>query len=319
MSIKMKPSENPDPTGLAIARAVQQALPHARVILFGSRARGDHRPNSDTDLLVVVPNTSNPQHDDGRADSAQRRYRQEHGIKTDCDVIVMTETEFNVCRKATQHIAGQAAGYGVDVSNASNDFDSPWNDAEEYEPDRLDDADEAVADILEATDVPLGYPNHWPATRFRLEAANEWATDLNELVEHNVSVQRTLGMAAQQALENALKGWLSTYNDDRTYGHDFGSLWQDIQRLEDFSAPATREIYHKVQALLDYTSYPDDSHPGGQSNWLEKYAGIYRYRGTPHLMTPEEKLELREKVNAAVAAIVAHVLRISGASPDDLG
>lgn len=37
---------------LAVAEIVELAAP-ARVILFGSRARGDHQPDSDADLLVI--------------------------------------------------------------------------------------------------------------------------------------------------------------------------------------------------------------------------------------------------------------------------
>lgn len=36
-------------------RRLSEAAPHARVILFGSHARGDARPGSDLDLLVVEP------------------------------------------------------------------------------------------------------------------------------------------------------------------------------------------------------------------------------------------------------------------------
>ena len=43
-----------DAIGLAVARAAQEAAPHATVILFGSRARGDHRPDSDVDLMVIA-------------------------------------------------------------------------------------------------------------------------------------------------------------------------------------------------------------------------------------------------------------------------
>jgi predicted nucleotidyltransferase len=37
-----------------VARIVEVADP-LRIVLFGSRARGDHRPDSDLDLLVFLP------------------------------------------------------------------------------------------------------------------------------------------------------------------------------------------------------------------------------------------------------------------------
>ena len=49
--------EQADPFGLMIAAAAQESDPQATVILFGSRARGDHRPDSDVDLLVVWDET----------------------------------------------------------------------------------------------------------------------------------------------------------------------------------------------------------------------------------------------------------------------
>jgi predicted nucleotidyltransferase len=38
-----------------IARRLAAAAPGAKVILFGSRSRGEERPNSDVDLVVIEP------------------------------------------------------------------------------------------------------------------------------------------------------------------------------------------------------------------------------------------------------------------------
>ena len=42
-----------DPKAVAVARAVYDAVRPESVILFGSRARGDYREDSDIDLLVI--------------------------------------------------------------------------------------------------------------------------------------------------------------------------------------------------------------------------------------------------------------------------
>jgi predicted nucleotidyltransferase len=43
-----------------IRQTVQANMPGARVMLFGSRARGDHDVKSDYDLLVITPTTLEP-------------------------------------------------------------------------------------------------------------------------------------------------------------------------------------------------------------------------------------------------------------------
>ena len=45
----------PDPEGLAIAREIQNKVRPAEIILGGSRAAGDHQPDSDVDLMAICP------------------------------------------------------------------------------------------------------------------------------------------------------------------------------------------------------------------------------------------------------------------------
>ena len=47
-----------DPKAVAVARAVYDAVLPEKVILFGSRARGDHRADSDIDLLIISDDMS---------------------------------------------------------------------------------------------------------------------------------------------------------------------------------------------------------------------------------------------------------------------
>ena len=45
--------EKADPKALATARELALMIPNDAVMLFGSRARGDHRPDSDMDILLL--------------------------------------------------------------------------------------------------------------------------------------------------------------------------------------------------------------------------------------------------------------------------
>lgn len=52
----MSRSTNPDPVIDEFLRRIAPIRSQlTRLVLFGSRARGDHRPDSDYDILVVMP------------------------------------------------------------------------------------------------------------------------------------------------------------------------------------------------------------------------------------------------------------------------
>jgi len=73
----------------ALARVVNAVHP-LKVVLFGSRARGDERAGSDIDFLVVVP------------DGADRNglYRDAYtgmiGLGTPADILLIEETQFQL-------------------------------------------------------------------------------------------------------------------------------------------------------------------------------------------------------------------------------
>jgi predicted nucleotidyltransferase len=74
-----------DPVLDALTRAVVERFSPERILLFGSRARGDHHPDSDYDVMVVLDTSPQP------ADAVARAI---HDIHTNVDVIVDTCERF---------------------------------------------------------------------------------------------------------------------------------------------------------------------------------------------------------------------------------
>jgi HEPN domain-containing protein len=282
----------PDPHAIDIAQAVQKEAGQATVILFGSRATGRYRQNSDLDLLVVTD--ENPVSAELRACHAARIYMKAHPPRLELNVIGMTRQRFDRCRRANQHIVGQAIRYGVVMNDERPDYSDYSYNADYSEEERHD-----------------SYPDHWPETSRRIERAETWNRSFNELADSEHSHQELIGFTAQQAVENALKGWLSAYNDVRTFGHDLRDLWEDVIKLEDWSDSSLNEAHRATTDLFNYIGYTELGNQEDPLDWLTNYAAKYRYEGTAHVMTATELQELKVKVNRVIGAVVSRIYAIS--------
>ena len=81
---------HPDPKVIEdlVRRIVEIAHP-LRILLFGSAARGDMKPDSDIDVLVVVSEGTHRRH------TAQKIYRHMIGFPLAVDVVVVTESDLH--------------------------------------------------------------------------------------------------------------------------------------------------------------------------------------------------------------------------------
>lgn len=81
-----------DPVLAEIVRRLVAAYQPERIYLFGSKARGDSGPDSDYDLIVIVP-------DDATLERRRSRlaYQVLRGTRRAADVLVWTRTSFD-CR-----------------------------------------------------------------------------------------------------------------------------------------------------------------------------------------------------------------------------
>ena len=270
---------------LAAAQAAQDAVAPDTVILFGSRARGDHRPDSDIDLLVIhqeerswaVPAAQ-------RAGYARLKPTAPH---TEVNAIGITRARFHYSRRAKNHVAAQALRDGV-VMNGEN-LDYP---AEEMEDE----------------------PANWPDIKERLQAAAEWLETFDYLLENPQCSQRVFGFHAQQAVENALKGWLSAADLDYNRIHDIDQL---AAPLLQHPIEADTDAADQLRHLLEYTAYHRIEISGDPQTWLTRYAAEYRYAAARYRMDGLEKARFQAEIGQTVHAVINRIHQITGRNAND--
>ena len=249
----------PDLRACAVARAVgDAAYPHT-VILFGSRARGDFTPDSDIDLLIITRHRHKSRDEYQRnSAAAHSKAREVYGHSVGVDLVHLTEEEFHRCRRARNHVAGQAVRDGFDVNEEKVTYDNPD-------------------------------PTNWPDIGQRITNAERELTDLEVLIEDPRSSQEKIGFTAQQAIENALKGWISALDDEYRNTHNLADLAAIVRR-------------HPEE---------NDTSAGERLAWLTDYAVIYRYQGAQVHM--DDRFELFFAVTETVEAIIARIRALTGA------
>jgi uncharacterized protein len=86
-----KPYMKPDPKVVeTVTKRVVEAVNPLRIILFGSAARGEMKPDSDLDILVVMTEGIH------RRKTTQAIYQQLIGLTTPVDVVVATEKDLRL-------------------------------------------------------------------------------------------------------------------------------------------------------------------------------------------------------------------------------
>lgn len=211
-----------DPKAVAVARAVYDVVRPEKVILFGSRARGDYRADSDIDLLIISDGPSKGMYikaQNAASEAAHRIYGDYFGA----DLVWMPREKYMECRVGINHLAAQAARDGVDMNG----------DKEEYEPDPERSFD-------------------WADIRQRVINANR------ELISMDVQIsgsgpQEGIGFHAQQALENILKGWISAFGAEYGNTHDLGKLIGIVRsESREYETHAGEELAWLTQYAVEY-------------------------------------------------------------------
>ncbi|MDP2830206.1 MAG: nucleotidyltransferase domain-containing protein [Sulfuricellaceae bacterium] len=84
---------------------VREVAPET-IILFGSRARGDARLDSDVDLLVVESEPFSLQR--SRRKEAARLYMALRGLAVSKDILLYSRDEFDHWKSSPNHVVGRA-------------------------------------------------------------------------------------------------------------------------------------------------------------------------------------------------------------------
>ena len=92
-----------------VAAVVRAANPR-RVILFGSRARGDAGPDSDVDLLIVEDGPFSPAH--SRWDELRKVRRALSGFRIANDILLFSNEEVEQWRGCTNHVVSRGLREG---------------------------------------------------------------------------------------------------------------------------------------------------------------------------------------------------------------
>ena len=274
----------PDPTGLAVARVAQDAALPDTVILFGSRARGDHRQNSDVDLLVVCSQgTTGP---GSRMRRAIRKHFDNNPPRLDVDIITMERQRFDYCRRARNHVAGQAMRDGIVMSGERLDYTYNYDDE---------------------------YPESWPDVKERLIAAHRNMRAFEFNLDGLPDDQETYGFHAQQSVENSIKAWLSAAELEYRKVHDLEEISGLIFGNE---REANTLAGHQLRMLMDYATFENPDHPREYENWLTRYAVDYRYSGTGFRMDDLDRARFHREITLAVHTFInrAHELTKTDAS-----
>lgn len=94
-----------------IRQTMHECLPGARILLFGSRARGDGDSNSDYDFLIITSETFTPQEKikwSSRLDRAIVK-----AIKAPVDLLLNSEEEVSQKQELPGHIIRLAVKEGI--------------------------------------------------------------------------------------------------------------------------------------------------------------------------------------------------------------
>lgn len=236
-------------------------------------------------MLVCKTQALAAEHDVTRA---LKLYFLENPPVLNVQVVAISEERFNYCRRALNHVAGQAWRLGVVMcpENLSND------------------------------PVPYdGFPDSWPDVKQRIMAARRNLRSMRVLAQYEPQDQTSYGFHGQQAIENSLKAWISGAGLEYRSVHDLQELADSL--LAD-PAESNSRAAAELRELMEYTSYTEREYPQRSINWLNRYAVTYRYGDSEYRMTPADQERFVTLITRSTLAFIDRAHELTGTAPADL-
>ena len=209
-----------------VAVAVQQVPGVDLVLLFGSRARGDHHPTSDIDLLV----TFKPDRDTETAcrQAAQRAVQDVYANSVGVDLVRLDPAHFNFMQHGLNHVAAQAAQDGITPMGYHYLRPQTPSEPAPTEQHRRESMERAL---------------HARRNLSRLQREHKAGTD--GYSEPQFEWETSLGEDAQAALEHALKAVLAAHGRKYPRIHDLEVLLSEVSEV----LPSSFEIHSELKTL----------------------------------------------------------------------
>ena len=232
----------PDRRAVAVAEAIYGVARPRRVILFGSRARGDHREDSDIDILIVTDEIPAEAHKEKVAAAARRWAADQYQWEAPVQLVWNTAEEFDRRRRTVNHLAARAMDEGVIMPEKPGAADAEEND----------------------------YAYEWTVTEERVRHA-EQHLDTFELLVAGGRSDRMIGKNAQEAMEHALKAVISACGARYDRTHNLHRLLRQVNA----AAPGfhftprsdyrilmqycgSDDYYTATEPLTDFPTYRED-------------------------------------------------------------
>ena len=268
----IRPS-SPDPTAVTKAADIQRLLHPAQVILVGSRAAGDHRPDSDIDLIAICPDAAT------RDKADQTLHQLLHG-KYDVpivNVITITRDDFQQKAPLAQSRAGQSANHGVTVDG------QPFG----YRPGRRPSQQEVQQ-----------------ATAFWLNLARRHLRSFSATWESHKHLKMSYHpLEAQTTLERAIKALLTARNDAARFRRDSAIMWPHIEAVQPIADRTG------AQAMNDIIAGTASQHDASCS--LTRYTEAIRQDKPVPFPTDGELQALGLHFQPAAEALIAEAMAIA--------